>query len=426
MTAPNYKNIQDEESKPLIEHSTHIHHNAKDTKNKFIEYLKPVQRRMGSLDAVRGLTIFGMILVDNQAGNDVIWPLNETEWNGLSTADLIFPSFIFISGFSIALALKNSKNTTTTWYGIIRRTLLLFFIQCFLNLMGDHFNFTTFRIMGVLQRIAICYFFSCLSFLCFPIFIQRLFLLGVTVTYISIMYGLYVPKCGRANLTQNCNAGAYIDSKVFGLNIMKESNLDGPYYNDPEGLISTMSSFITAWMGLEFGRVFTRFYKKHDFGNTDIIVRWIILVVLFMVPAISLGATVMPFNKKIWSFSFALFTVGANGSLILIAFILIDVIDWESLQLPKVRKAIDTIITPMKWIGQNPITIYSLMVFIEIILMYYINVGSNSLWIQIYEKMYLSWLKNGYLASTVFSIGWLIFFILIAYIMQRNKIFIKL
>ncbi|KAF2075611.1 hypothetical protein CYY_003079 [Polysphondylium violaceum] len=421
-------NIQ-EESTPLIkqqhvvlkvndkdkQHShDHKHHASSGSPPSSPKLTPTTGRRMGSLDAVRGITIFGMILVDNQGGPDVIWPLKETEWNGLSTADLIFPSFLFICGFSVALALKNSKNDIKTWANIIRRTFLLFFIQCFLNLMAHHFVFDSFRIMGVLQRIAICYFLSCMSFLCFPVFLQRLFLIATSTVYLGLMYGWNVPGCGKGQLTPSCNAGSYIDNKVFGPNMI--------HPNDPEGLLSTLMAFVTTWMGVEFGRIFTTYYKKYNYSQFDIIARWMILVILFIVPAIGLGATVLPFNKLIWSFSFALFTVGAGGALILVAYIVVDVVEWG----PKVRKAVDISIQPFVWIGMNPITIYSFMVFIEIIFMFYLNVGSVSLWTAIYEKMYLSWLKNGYLASTVFSLGWFVFFDLIAYIMHRNKIFIKL
>eukprot|EP01132_Coremiostelium_polycephalum_P009108 gene9108-11160_t len=419
---PTPENIQGE-STPLIQHETKIEIVTSTTTTTTTGDIKtdigntvkrPPTRRMGSLDTVRGLTIFGMILVDNQGGPDVIWPLKETAWNGLSTADLIFPSFLFICGFSISLALKNSKNDVKTWANIIRRTLLLFFIQCFLNLMARKFDFQTFRIMGVLQRISLCYFASCVSFLCLPVFLQRFFLAACTTIYLSLMYALPVPGCGKGNLTPSCNAGSYIDNAVFKANMI--------HPNDPEGLISTFSAFITTWMGLEFGRIFTTNYRKHEYSNHDILLRWIILTILFFIPAIALGATVMPFNKLIWSFSFALFTVGAGGALISVAFFLIDVVNWK----PRIRNLVDKSIQPMVWIGMNPITIYALMIFIEIIFMFYLTVDGTSLWTAIYEKMYLSWLKNGFLASTVFSIGWLVFFDGIAYLMFRYKIFIKL
>ncbi|KYR00845.1 hypothetical protein DLAC_02899 [Tieghemostelium lacteum] len=374
------------------------------------------KKRILCLDTARGLTIFGMILVDNQGGDYVIWPLKETSWNGLSTADLIFPSFIFISGFSVALALKNSKNDIKTWSNIIRRTFLLFFIQCFLNLMAHKFVFDSFRIMGVLQRIALCYFLSCFSFLCFSKWVQRLFLAACSIVYLALMYGYPVPGgCGRGNTTPTCNAGAYFDHSVFHNNMIQP--------NDPEGLLSTLMAFVTCWGGVEFGRIFTNYFKKHSYANTDIVFRWILVSTLFLIPSIAIACTVIPFNKLIWSFSFALFTVSMGGYFISILYLLIDIIPWKS---NRTRNLINKSVQPFVWIGMNPITIYSLMIFIEILLMFYIKVHNEYFWTRSYEVLYLSWLKNPYLASTVFSLVWFVFYDAIAYLMYRNKIFIKL
>ncbi|EGG19017.1 hypothetical protein DFA_02260 [Cavenderia fasciculata] len=363
------------------------------------------RKRVLSLDTVRGLTIFGMILVDNQGGPQVIWPLLETEWNGLSTADLIFPSFLFICGFSVALALKSAKNDIKTWYNIIRRTLLLFFIQAFLNLMAHKFVFDSFRVMGVLQRISICYFACCCSFLLLPLVGQRIFLVACAAIYLSVMYGLDVPGCGRGVLTPSCNAGSYIDNSVLGANMI--------HPNDPEGLLSTFSAFITTWMGLELGRIFTRFYRKHDYAHLNILIRWIGIAVVFGVTGIALGVTKMPVNKLIWSFSFALITVACGSLLISVAYYLLDVVEWS----PTVKRHIEFSIQPFMWIGMNPISIYTLMIFIEIIFMFYLHTSDGtSLWTAIYEKMYLTWLRNGYLASTVFSLGWFAFFDFIAFL----------
>jgi predicted acyltransferase len=93
-----------------------------------------------------------MILVDNQGGHP-IWPLNESEWNGISTADLIFPAFLFIMGFAVPLAVKNPFKPLR----LILRVIGLFLIGFLLNLTSHKFDFTTVRISGVLQRISTCY-----------------------------------------------------------------------------------------------------------------------------------------------------------------------------------------------------------------------------------------------------------------------------
>lgn len=96
--------------------------------------------------------MFGMIVVDN-SGSKPIWPLDETDWNGISTADLIFPAFLFIMGFAVPLAVRPPFKPLRT----ILRVAGLFLIGLLLNLTSHKFDFTTVRIFGVLQRISICY-----------------------------------------------------------------------------------------------------------------------------------------------------------------------------------------------------------------------------------------------------------------------------
>lgn len=98
--------------------------------------------------------MFGMILVDTQADwKHVFWALDHSSWNGISTADLIFPSFLFIMGFAIPLAVRPPFKPLR----FILRVLGLFLIGFFLNLMVHKFDFTIVRILGVLQRLSLCY-----------------------------------------------------------------------------------------------------------------------------------------------------------------------------------------------------------------------------------------------------------------------------
>ncbi|EFA83830.1 hypothetical protein PPL_02898 [Heterostelium album PN500] len=406
-----------DEETPLVKGSTITSDTSinvdvdKDTTSK-----PPPKKRMLSLDTARGLTIFGMILVDNQGGPEVIWPLKETDWNGISTADLIFPSFLFICGFSISLALKNAKNDRPTWINIIRRTILLFGIQLFLNLMAHKFVFSTFRVMGVLQRISLCYCFSCCSFMLLPKWAQRVALVISATIYLCLMYAYPVPGCGRGNITRSCNAAGYIDNLILRKNMIHPT--------DPEGFISTFSAFITTWMGVELGRILTTHARSAD-GWKDILIRWLSIGMVCAMIGLFLDATnVIQFNKIIWSFSFAMLTVACGALFLSALYYSMDVAKWPE----TVRHYIEIAAQPFIWIGTNPITIYTLMIFIEIILMFYITVdhGSTTLWTACYEKMYLTWLRNGYLASTVFSIMWFVFFDAIAYLMYRNNIIIKL
>lgn len=95
----------------------------------------PKKERLLCLDVLRGLTMMGMIMVDSMGDFDyVIWPLNETNWDGLSTADCIFPSFLFIMGLAVPLALKREDRFKgITWYRIVKRFALMFLIGVAIN-----------------------------------------------------------------------------------------------------------------------------------------------------------------------------------------------------------------------------------------------------------------------------------------------------
>src|SRR5579864_6732706 len=124
--------------------------------------------RLLSLDVFRGLTIAGMILV-NSPGNDTAYaPLDHAAWNGLTPTDLVFPFFVFIVGvslvFSLSRRIEGNENRTALMGQVFKRTLIIFALGLLLNGF-PHYQLSTIRIPGVLQRIAICYFFGALFFL---------------------------------------------------------------------------------------------------------------------------------------------------------------------------------------------------------------------------------------------------------------------
>ncbi len=125
--------------------------------------------RLASLDVFRGITIAGIILVNNPGSWNFIYaPLRHAKWHGWTPTDLIFPFFLFIVGVSITLSFSrriNLGNVSSSFYlKILRRTILLFAVGYFLRVFPV-FNFESMRIPGVLQRIALCYLFASLIFL---------------------------------------------------------------------------------------------------------------------------------------------------------------------------------------------------------------------------------------------------------------------
>ena len=134
------------------------------------------QNRLLSLDVFRGMTIAGMVLVNNPGTWSAIYPpLQHAEWHGTTPTDLVFPFFLFIVGISITLALGKRVEVgginKDIYLKIFRRSLIIFALGLFLAIFpfynftkGEWVDFSTLRIMGVLQRIAVCYLVASLIF----------------------------------------------------------------------------------------------------------------------------------------------------------------------------------------------------------------------------------------------------------------------
>jgi predicted acyltransferase len=152
-------------------------------------------RRILSLDIFRGLTMVGMILVDNQGDfNHVFWPLDESKWNGLRPSDTVFPSFIFIMGISIALIMpKWADLSRKQVWRIFRRVVVLFILGVYFNMQGSNFS-SIFRIMGVLQRLSLTYGVAAFAHACLGVTLQRVLTGFLVFTYSMIMYVYDVPN----------------------------------------------------------------------------------------------------------------------------------------------------------------------------------------------------------------------------------------
>ena len=132
-------------------------------KNKMVQNTNAV-KRLVSLDVLRGLTVMFMIFVNNGAGEEIFSTLQHSKWNGMTPCDLVFPFFLFIMGISTYLSLRKGGFRWTHQQArkTVKRTLLLFLIGLLINwfdmaMDGRPLDFAHLRIMGVMQRIAICY-----------------------------------------------------------------------------------------------------------------------------------------------------------------------------------------------------------------------------------------------------------------------------
>jgi predicted acyltransferase len=274
--------------------------------------------RMVSLDVFRGATIAAMILVNDPGSWSHIYPpLEHAEWNGWTPTDLIFPFFLFIVGVSLTLSFASriARGLTRGALAIhvLRRSALIFAIGLFLNGFPD-FDLGTIRIMGVLQRIAICYLVAGLLYL--ATFQSELAADGNTrvsanlrvtaavvilllVGYWALMTFVPVPGYGAGHLGKDDNLGAYVDRTLMPGHLWAES-----VTWDPEGFLSTLPAIASLLIGILAGE-----WLRSD-RRTGRKALGLAAAGLALLVAGRLLHPYFPINKNLWTSSFVLFTGG--------------------------------------------------------------------------------------------------------------------
>ncbi|MDL2221141.1 DUF5009 domain-containing protein [Parabacteroides sp. OttesenSCG-928-N08] len=278
--------------------------------------------RLLSLDVMRGITIAGMILVNNSV-NVAYAPLRHAHWDGLTPTDLVFPFFMFIMGVSMYFSLKKYqfKLSKESISKVLRRTLLIFLVGLGLNLFGllvynGFDSFERLRILGVMQRLALAYGAGSLIALA----INHKYLLH-TAAAILVGYWALLAFTDSMTLSEN-NIIAVVDRALFGSSHMYADRLtDGtriPF--DPEGLLSTLGSIAHVLFGFYIGKAIADAKK-----DNEKILRHLFLfgtIMLFAGLLLSYGC---PINKKIWSSTFVLTTCGFGSLLFALLIWIIDI-----------------------------------------------------------------------------------------------------
>src|SRR6266550_9210277 len=214
----------------------------------------PSSNRLISLDVFRGLTVAGMVLVNNPGSwAHIHWPLEHAEWNGWTPTDLIFPFFLFIVGVAIALGLgkrvERGDKFKALFLKVLYRSAVIFLFGEFLAGF-PYFHFSTIRIPGVLQRIAVCYFFASLIFLKTRPRTQAIIAVALLIVYWRVMKHFPAPGYYAGDWGKEGSLASYIDRRVLGPHIWKQ----GIVY-DPEGILSTMGALATTLFGVLTGHL---------------------------------------------------------------------------------------------------------------------------------------------------------------------------
>ncbi len=310
------------------------------------------KQRILSIDVFRGLTMILMTIVNNPGSWDHIYsPLAHAEWHGCTPTDLVFPFFVFAMGMAIPFSTnENSGMDTKVFSKIFIRALRIFNIGLFLNffskitfegiegpylmivrmfftiligwaLLGNFTsktklllalsifitlitlaysgieNFASLRILGVLQRLGLVYFFAILVFLMFKFKTQVIITILILLGYWAAMALIPVPGFGTPNFEKGTNLAAWLD------NLLLPGHLWASVKTwDPEGILSTFPAIVTALIGIWTGKL-----VKSNIQNLN---RWLFIYGISFLIIGKIWDFSFPINKALWTSSYVVYSAG--------------------------------------------------------------------------------------------------------------------
>ncbi|GGH09384.1 acyltransferase family protein [Silvibacterium dinghuense] len=278
--------------------------------------------RIVSIDALRGLTIGFMILVNNNGDGDrAYWALKHAAWNGFTPTDLVFPTFLFLVGistvFSTQARLAQGASRASLLLHALKRAVILFAFGQVVNNF-PYFHLATWRVYGVLPRIAICYLIISVFYLISPGWRSKVAVaVGCLLGYWILMR--YVPVPGYGIPTHEIpindpdrNLVAWLDRHIFSAPHLYER------VRDPEGFLSTLPAVGTALMGMITG-IWLRTTRPLAEKTKYIAIAGAVSVALGVLWNFS-----FPINKKLWTSSYVLFAGGLSLLLLALSMALVE------------------------------------------------------------------------------------------------------
>ena len=268
------------------------------------------QQRYYSLDVFRGATVALMILVNNPGSwGHIFSPLEHASWHGCTPTDLVFPFFLFAVGNAMSFVMPKLELGTAAdfWKKVLKRTLLIFAIGLFLNWSpfvkwsDNHLIFKVWenvRILGVLQRIALCYFFA--SVIVYYGKSRMALFLGMMILVLYWILNIVLGVPGHPYSLSGYFGNA-IDQSILGVtHIYKGEGV--PF--DPEGLMSMFPAIVQVILGYLVGE-----YIQAKGKNFEMLAQ-VLLTGVVLVLAGWIWDFSFPINKKIWTSSYVLYTTG--------------------------------------------------------------------------------------------------------------------
>jgi predicted acyltransferase len=381
--------------------------------------------RMVSLDVFRGATIAAMILVNDPGSWSHIYPpLEHAEWNGWTPTDLIFPFFLFIVGVSLTLSFASRIARGLTRRAlvihVVRRSALIFAIGLFLNGFPG-FDLGSIRIMGVLQRIALCYLVAGLLYLATfrrepaadrptrvraNLRVTAAVAVALLVGYWALMMFVPVPGYGAGHLGKEDNLGAYVDRTLMRGHLWSES-----VTWDPEGFLSTLPAIASLLIGILAGE-WLRSDQRAGRKALGLAAAGLVLLA-----AGQLLHPYFPINKNLCTSSFVLFTGGFAMLALAACYWIVDVRAWRAWTAP--------------WLvfGMNAILAYALAALVS-----EISTDFEFLKFQGRETTLHGWIYDKFFVPHFnpvnASLAFAVFFVLVIYALLwpffRGKVFLRI
>lgn len=400
-----------------------------------------MNNRFFSLDVFRGATVALMILVNNPGSWDHIFtPLDHAEWQGCTPTDLVFPFFLFAVGNAMAFVMPRLQQSGVKVFfqKIIKRTILIFLIGLFLNwcpffiwdnnqLIFKKWSFINVnnpndvfadgvRVLGVLQRIAICYFIA--SIIAYYFKPKMVFLISVAIllTYWLVSYVLGE---GKNPYTLETYFGTHIDAILIGKNhLLHADKVAGKTYHfDYEGLVSSTAAIVQVLFGYLVGWYIQQKGKTYEMLSNLFVVATILLCIGYW------WDMAFPISKKMWSSSYTVYTTGLALMCICVLMYLIEFKNNNGVW----AKFFDVF-------GKNPLFIFVLSGFLpriaKLIRIADINEKGQAVFVNPFVWFYEHVCKNIVttdlrFGSLLYAVILIFFYWAICYWLDKKKIYIK-
>lgn len=367
-------------------------------------------QRFTALDVFRGMTICFMIIVNTPGNGATTYaPLVHAKWNGFTPTDLVFPSFLFAVGNAMSFVapkwgqLPRSK----VLWKILKRSLIIFLLGYLLfwlpfikwqdgSLVLKPFAQT--RIFGVLQRIALCYGITALLLYFFKTTVTV-----YTCVALLLLYWFILMAFGGADpFSITGNAALMVDKWLIG-----EAHLyhgEGVAF-EPEGLLGTLPAISNVVAGFVVGKIIQQKGKTYETLTKLLLAGAVLLIIAWG------WNSVLPINKKLWTSSYVLLTIGMDCILIAGIIYVIDFLHFT------------------KWtyffevFGRNPLFIYMISELGAILLLVLSIHPKLSVYKWLYQTIFAP--AGAYIGSLFFALFFMVICWLVGYLMDKKKVYVR-